>query len=252
MSQPRPTGLVGDPALCWNSTDRRRNEPGAYRGRDNAPSGGEKGNPPVTHDHHGDVFRASPTTPTPSLPFRGRTPGPEVATLVQGRFKRDGSASAEPEPTRRGSPDGLSPSPQHAQNQGPPVRRRRRTAPGAPARPLRGPGGPHPGRTPPHGPTGPGPRIALRNWRISTRLVVAGLRPPGGRGHLAGRAAHQQSMDDIQQLDNMKLLTDMTKQATELAAALQEERDQSPARWRTAARPPTSRSRATARRPTAP
>nr|WP_286159769.1 sensor histidine kinase [Actinospica acidiphila] len=37
----------------------------------------------------------------------------------------------------------------------------------------------------------------------------------------------QQSMDDIQQLDNMKLLTDMTKQATELAHALQEERDQS-------------------------
>ncbi|MCZ1002275.1 nitrate- and nitrite sensing domain-containing protein [Streptomyces mirabilis] len=36
-----------------------------------------------------------------------------------------------------------------------------------------------------------------------------------------------QSMDDIQQLDNMKLLTDMTKQATELAAALQKERDQS-------------------------
>ncbi|MDH6219361.1 signal transduction histidine kinase [Streptomyces pseudovenezuelae] len=35
------------------------------------------------------------------------------------------------------------------------------------------------------------------------------------------------NMDDIQQLDNMKLLTDMTKQATELAAALQEERDQS-------------------------
>nr|WP_260859747.1 nitrate- and nitrite sensing domain-containing protein [Streptomyces cupreus] len=34
-------------------------------------------------------------------------------------------------------------------------------------------------------------------------------------------------MDDMQQLDNMKLLTDMTKQATELAAALQEERDQS-------------------------
>jgi signal transduction histidine kinase len=36
-----------------------------------------------------------------------------------------------------------------------------------------------------------------------------------------------QSMENIQQLDNMKLLTEMTKQATELAAALQEERDQS-------------------------
>ena len=36
-----------------------------------------------------------------------------------------------------------------------------------------------------------------------------------------------QSMDDMQQLDNMRLLTDMTKQATELAQALQEERDKS-------------------------
>ncbi len=35
------------------------------------------------------------------------------------------------------------------------------------------------------------------------------------------------NMDDIQQLENMKLLTDMTKRATELATALQEERDQS-------------------------
>ena len=34
-------------------------------------------------------------------------------------------------------------------------------------------------------------------------------------------------MDNIQQLDHMKLLTHMTKQATELAAALQEERDRS-------------------------
>jgi hypothetical protein len=60
-----------------------------------------------------------------------------------------------------------------------------------------------------------------------------------------------QSMDDIQQLDNMKLLTEMTKQATELAAALQEERDQS-APWPTARPPAPSPSRATGRRPTGP
>jgi signal transduction histidine kinase len=35
------------------------------------------------------------------------------------------------------------------------------------------------------------------------------------------------SMDEIKQLDNMELLTNMTQQATELAAALQNERDQS-------------------------
>lgn len=61
-----------------------------------------------------------------------------------------------------------------------------------------------------------------------------------------------QSMDDIQQLENMKLLTEMTKQATELAAALQEERDQSAARWPTARSPARSPSRATASRPTGP
>ncbi|RXM22236.1 hypothetical protein EO238_24900, partial [Citrobacter sp. AAK_AS5] len=35
------------------------------------------------------------------------------------------------------------------------------------------------------------------------------------------------SMDEIEQLDNMKLLTEMTKHATRLATALQNERDQS-------------------------
>ncbi|MET8245894.1 nitrate- and nitrite sensing domain-containing protein [Streptomyces sp. NPDC005202] len=145
---------------------------------------------------------------------------------MQGRFKRDGSASAEPEPhggTDRGS------SPQHAQKPGP-----------APS----GDGGERPGRTgragasaspspapavrPPKGlgPVGPGSRIALRNWRISTRLVSL-LALPVVAATSLGALRISQNMDDIQQLDNMKLLTDMTKQATELAAALQEERDQS-------------------------
>ncbi|MFE1847426.1 nitrate- and nitrite sensing domain-containing protein, partial [Streptomyces sp. NPDC059515] len=142
---------------------------------------------------------------------------------MQGRFKRDGSASAEPEPHGgTGAMPGSS-SPQHAQ---------------IPGRPVSGDGGDRPGASAPGGPaesaparpskepSGPGPRIALRNWRISTRLVSL-LALPVVAATSLGALRINQSMDDIQQLDNMKLLTDMTKQATELAAALQEERDQS-------------------------
>ncbi|GAB2760025.1 nitrate- and nitrite sensing domain-containing protein [Streptomyces bullii] len=143
---------------------------------------------------------------------------------MQGRFKRDGSASAEPEPhggTDRG------PSPQHAQNPGPAAAgdggdRSGRPGTSAPT----GSATPVPPVKPPKGPSGPGSRIALRNWRISTRLVSL-LALPVVAATSLGALRINQSMDDIQQLDNMKLLTDMTKQATELAAALQEERDQS-------------------------
>ncbi|MFK0107409.1 nitrate- and nitrite sensing domain-containing protein [Streptomyces sp. NPDC091217] len=151
---------------------------------------------------------------------------------MQGRFKRDGSASAEPEAhggTDRGS------SPQHAQNQGP--------APAGggdggerPGRPAvsasSGSSGPQPTASPTptvkpaKGISNPGSRIALRNWRISTRLVSL-LALPVVAATTLGAVRINQSLDDIQQLDNMKLLTDMTAQATELAAALQEERDQS-------------------------
>ncbi|MCF0079338.1 sensor histidine kinase [Streptomyces lomondensis] len=141
---------------------------------------------------------------------------------MQGRFKRDGSASAEPEPhggTDRG------PSPQHAQNPGPAGDGGERSGrPGASA--PSGSASPAPPLKPPAGPSGPGPRIALRNWRISTRLVSL-LALPVVAATSLGALRINQSMDDIQQLDNMKLLTDMTKQATELSAALQEERDQS-------------------------
>ncbi|MFF4549331.1 nitrate- and nitrite sensing domain-containing protein [Streptomyces sp. NPDC001406] len=140
---------------------------------------------------------------------------------MQGRFKRDGSASAEPEPhggTDRGS------SPQHAQNPGPvPIGDggERSGRPGAAVSPS-----PAPTVKSVQGPTGPGPRIALRNWRISTRLVSL-LALPVVAATSLGALRISDSMTDIQQLDNMKLLTDMTKQATELANALQEERDQS-------------------------
>ncbi|MGQ4418261.1 nitrate- and nitrite sensing domain-containing protein [Streptomyces sp. SAS_269] len=150
---------------------------------------------------------------------------------MQGRFKRDGSASAEPEAhggTDRGS------SPQHAQNPGPAQagdsgERSRRPGTSSTA----GPAGSAKTQNPttaakPAGrsPSGPGSRMALRNWRISTRLVSL-LALPVVAATSLGALRISDSMDDIQQLDNMKLLTDMTKQATELAMALQDERDQS-------------------------
>ncbi|MFJ6740058.1 nitrate- and nitrite sensing domain-containing protein [Streptomyces sp. NPDC091279] len=147
---------------------------------------------------------------------------------MQGRFKRDGSASAEPELRDGTGPMAGSSSPQHAQNQG---------------RTPSGDGGDRPGRPgakassgspapaakqakPAKGANTSGSALALRNWRISTRLVAL-LALPVVAATSLGALRISDNMDDIQQLDNMKLLTDMTKQATELAAALQEERDQS-------------------------
>ncbi|MCH5674350.1 sensor histidine kinase [Streptomyces gilvus] len=146
---------------------------------------------------------------------------------MQGRFKRDGSAPAEPEPHGGTGPVKGSSSPQHAQNPGPAPsgdggERPRR--PGASA--SSGSPAPTPAVKPPTGPSGPGSRVALRNWRISTRLVSL-LALPVVAATSLGALRISDNMNDIQQLDNMKLLTDMTKQATELAAALQEERDQS-------------------------
>ncbi|MEV0736423.1 nitrate- and nitrite sensing domain-containing protein [Streptomyces sp. NPDC050549] len=142
---------------------------------------------------------------------------------MQGRFKRDGSAPAEPEPHGGAGPNTGSSSPQHAQNPGP--------APsgdgGGPGRPgVSAAPTPAPPVKPPSGTPGPGSRVALRNWRISTRLVSL-LALPVVAATSLGALRISDSMTDIQQLDNMKLLTDMTKQATELATALQEERDQS-------------------------
>ncbi|WP_055691297.1 nitrate- and nitrite sensing domain-containing protein [Streptomyces prasinus] len=147
---------------------------------------------------------------------------------MQGRFKRDGSASAEPEHGGNG-PKAVGSSPQHAQNQnqGPSANGEGADRPGRPGAAPAGPeGAPSAPPKPPKNPTGPGSRVALRNWRISTRLVSL-LALPVVAATSLGALRINQSMDDIQQLDNMKLLTDMTQEATELAAALQEERDQS-------------------------
>ncbi|MFD0007077.1 nitrate- and nitrite sensing domain-containing protein [Streptomyces sp. NPDC127178] len=145
---------------------------------------------------------------------------------MQGRFKRDGSASAEPE---HGGTD-RGPSPQHAQNPGPAVSvdgGERSGRPAVSASPgTANASTPPPPKKAPKSATGPGARIALRNWRISTRLVAL-LTLPVVAATSLGALRISDNMDDIQQLDNMKLLTDMTKRATELAAALQEERDQS-------------------------
>ncbi|MGW2861383.1 nitrate- and nitrite sensing domain-containing protein [Streptomyces sp. NPDC001205] len=152
---------------------------------------------------------------------------------MQGRFKRDGSAAAEQEPQGGTGPKTASSSPQHAQNpRGPenPSAAPAGEAGGQTAR-TSGPSGPSAGDPSgadrkPTGPVDTGSRIALRNWRISTRLVALLALPVVAATTLGGLRINQ-SMNDMQQLDHMQLLTDMTKQATELAAALQTERDDS-------------------------
>ncbi len=142
---------------------------------------------------------------------------------MQGRSKRDGSASAESEP--RGETDRGS-STQHAHKSAP-----RPSSDGGPRAARSGSSGTTGGQSAkppvkPKVPSGTGSRIALRNWRISTR-VVSLLTLPVVAATSLGALRINQSMDNMQQLDNMKLLTDMTKQASALASALEEERDQS-------------------------
>ncbi|MEV2252644.1 nitrate- and nitrite sensing domain-containing protein [Streptomyces sp. NPDC050147] len=138
---------------------------------------------------------------------------------MQGRFKRDGSSAAA-EPERGGTDRGSSA--QHAQNPG--QVQSGDTGRGAGGVSLPTASGGTTGTV--KSPTGPGSRIALRNWRISTRLVSL-LALPVITATSLGALRINESMDEIQQLNNMKLLTDMTKRATELASALQEERDRS-------------------------
>ncbi|WP_382465231.1 nitrate- and nitrite sensing domain-containing protein [Streptomyces noursei] len=115
---------------------------------------------------------------------------------MQGRFKRDGNAAADPE-LRGGTDRGQTPGEDAAD-----------------------------GGKPKNGPSGPGSRIALRNWRISTRLVSL-LALPVVAATTLGALRVNTELDNIDQLDKMQLLTEMTRQATELADALQVERDKS-------------------------
>ncbi|MDT9683900.1 nitrate- and nitrite sensing domain-containing protein [Streptomyces sp. TRM76323] len=162
---------------------------------------------------------------------------------MQGRFKRDGSAAAEQEP--RGGTDRGS-SPQHTHDPGPAVAgngggrsgRAAGAAAGAEAAGAAGGGkGGKPGRRDKAGrsakpgkepkaaaPGDTGSRIALRNWRISTRLVSLLALPVVAATSLGGLRI-QESMENMEQLDHMQLLTKLTREAHHLAQALQEERD---------------------------
>ncbi|MFD7100333.1 sensor histidine kinase, partial [Streptomyces xanthophaeus] len=161
---------------------------------------------------------------------------------MQGRSKRDGKgspqarqgrgeAAAEQEP--RGGTDRGS-SPQHAQNRGPAVEGARPDASATVKAKGRGKSAkdkPKAGAVEqdvaiPKAPSGPGSRLAMQNWRISTRLVSLLTLPVVAATTLGGFRIND-SLNDIAQLEHMQLLTTMTRQATNLAAALQEERDKS-------------------------
>ncbi|MDH2391411.1 nitrate- and nitrite sensing domain-containing protein, partial [Streptomyces sp. HNM0663] len=137
-----------------------------------------------------------------------------------------GDAAAEQEP-RGGADRGTSP--QHTQNQGqsaPGDGGERAARPGASA-PQGAQGGQGDGpaeASAPKRPADTGSRIALRNWRISTRLVSLLTLPVVAATTLGGLRINE-SMEDMKQLDHMQLLTTMTKEATQLAQALQTERD---------------------------
>ncbi|WP_094791948.1 nitrate- and nitrite sensing domain-containing protein [Streptomyces kasugaensis] len=150
---------------------------------------------------------------------------------MQGRFKRDGNGSpqarkgrgeAAADPELRGGTDHASPPPR-AQGNGP-------AGGGAPSdRDGQAPGGDAPdgGKTEaPKGSGGSGSRISLRNMRISTRLVSL-LALPVIAATSLGALRIEYSLDNIDQLDKMQLLTEMTQRATALADALQAERDRS-------------------------
>ncbi|MFF4850031.1 nitrate- and nitrite sensing domain-containing protein [Streptomyces sp. NPDC001194] len=153
---------------------------------------------------------------------------------MQGRFKRDGSAAAEQEP--RGGTDRGS-SPQHAQNRGPAADGAgpdsSTTVNAVKAKARLKPRGKTKSEEPadkdvaiPKAPSGPGSRFAMQNWRISTRLVSLLTLPVVAATTLGGFRIND-SLNDIDQLEHMQLLTTMTRQATNLAAMLQEERDKS-------------------------
>jgi signal transduction histidine kinase len=128
---------------------------------------------------------------------------------VQGRIKRDGGAADAPE--QRGVAERATK-----------ARRPDETA--------------EPATVSPQGASGPvldagssgkhGSRVALRNWRISTRLVSL-LALPVVAATTLGAIRIQDSLENVGQLNNMGSLTDITQRATELANTLQDERDTS-------------------------
>ncbi|MFD7669033.1 nitrate- and nitrite sensing domain-containing protein [Streptomyces sp. NPDC059788] len=126
---------------------------------------------------------------------------------------RQGQGEAAADPELRGGSDRAA-SPQHGPGNGPAIGGD--SADGAAPKPSKGA----------KEPSGPGARIAMRNWRISTRLVSLLALPVIAATTLGGMRIST-SLENIDQLDKMQLLTEMTRQATELADALQTERDKS-------------------------
>ncbi|KAB8165888.1 HAMP domain-containing protein [Streptomyces sp. 3MP-14] len=141
---------------------------------------------------------------------------------MQGRFKREGSAAGDAgqsDATDRGSSAGPAPGAEPA-----------RPAAGGKDQPSGkrsvGQGKDTPSGASPVRPISAGSRLALRNWRISTRLVSL-IALPVAAATVMGALRIEQSLGNVDQLEDMQLLTDITQQATLLAAALQEERDRS-------------------------
>ncbi|MDJ0341671.1 nitrate- and nitrite sensing domain-containing protein [Streptomyces sp. H10-C2] len=131
---------------------------------------------------------------------------------MQGRFKRDSGAAGDPE-----QPGGANsgPSPQRSDDAvNTAAAGRSTTHSGIDAGRITG------------GVGKPGPRIAMRNWRISTRLISL-LALPVVAATSLGALRISSSLDNITQLEHMKQLTQITEHATDLAGALQEERDRS-------------------------
>ncbi|MGW4702650.1 sensor histidine kinase, partial [Streptomyces sp. NPDC004285] len=148
---------------------------------------------------------------------------------MQGRFKRDGSGSPQARQGRADAPEqepragtDRGPSAPHTPNQGqgPSGEGGDTGRRGNAAKPA------EPAATPPkvRAENEVGPRIALRNWRISTRLVAL-LTLPVVAATTLGGIRISDSLQDMEQLDHMQLLTKLTREATDLAQALQAERD---------------------------
>ncbi|WP_031518916.1 nitrate- and nitrite sensing domain-containing protein [Streptomyces sp. NRRL F-5123] len=136
---------------------------------------------------------------------------------MQGRFKRDSGAAGDAEQQPGGTGNGPA---QAAGDSG-------TATPGTTAAGGRTstPSGIEAGRI-----TGlngkPGTRIAMRNWRISTRLVSLLALPVVTAGALGGMRVNT-TLQNIDQLQRLDALTEIAEKATVLADALAEERDSS-------------------------
>ncbi|MEU8765204.1 nitrate- and nitrite sensing domain-containing protein [Streptomyces sp. NPDC048659] len=150
---------------------------------------------------------------------------------MQGRFKRDGTGSSQAREGRGEAPAEQDPraGAQHGSSAPQPPNPGPGDKNGTPGGPAAARGAAEaPAEQPAPAKSGSenevGPRIALRNWRISTRLVALLTLPVVAATSLGGIRINE-SLDDMQQLDHMQLLTKLTKEATDFAQALQTERD---------------------------